>query len=333
MLGRVGRPRRGGGGRAARASATRGAAPSRQIPLAVVMVGADDADPVVARPGDRRRRRGADVTAAPSADSRPGPPSAPRLTRARRTHSSSDRTSARRPAIAGSSASAAATAVSIAVRHRIPSAVAARRISAASRTAPERGVGVLTTSRTSPDGDELEDRDLAVGRVGRLAELGDRPRLVPGRGQRRGACRASPPAGSRRPPAPRPGAAASPCRGRRSRAARARPSAPGRGGTSAAPSSALASATRGSVCDADDLAGRLHPGPDRRVDAAQLGRREGRRLDRDEGRRRRDGRRPSRAPASVAPSEIRTASSTIGTPVTLDMNGTVREARGLTSIR
>ena len=47
------------------------------------------------------------------------------------------------------------------------------------------------------------------------------------------------------------------------------------------------------------------------------------------------GRRPAAQPrsASVAPSEIRTASSTIGTPVTLDRNGTVRLARGLTSIR
>ena len=40
--------------------------------------------------------------------------------------------------------------VSIAVRHSTPSAIAAWRMSAASRTAPERGVGVLTTSRTSP---------------------------------------------------------------------------------------------------------------------------------------------------------------------------------------
>ena len=37
--------------------------------------------------------------------------------------------------------------------------------------------------------------------------------------------------------------------------------------------------------------------------------------------------------SSRSPSEIRTASSTIGTPVTFDMNGTVRDARGLTSIR
>ena len=47
------------------------------------------------------------------------------------------------------------------------------------------------------------------------------------------------------------------------------------------------------------------------------------------------GRSPPPQPrsGSVAPREIRTASSTIGTPVTLDMNGTVREARGLTSMR
>ena len=47
------------------------------------------------------------------------------------------------------------------------------------------------------------------------------------------------------------------------------------------------------------------------------------------------GRSPGSQPrsASVAPSPIRTASSTIGTPVTLDRNGTVRLARGLTSIR
>ena len=47
------------------------------------------------------------------------------------------------------------------------------------------------------------------------------------------------------------------------------------------------------------------------------------------------GRRPFGQPSSarVSPSEIRTASSTIGTPVTLLMNGTVRDARGLTSIR
>ena len=36
---------------------------------------------------------------------------------------------------------------------------------------------------------------------------------------------------------------------------------------------------------------------------------------------------------SVAPSAIRTASSTIGTPVTFERNGTVRLARGLTSMR
>ncbi len=35
----------------------------------------------------------------------------------------------------------------------------------------------------------------------------------------------------------------------------------------------------------------------------------------------------------VAPRAIRTASSTIGTPVTFEMNGTVRLARGFTSMR
>ena len=37
--------------------------------------------------------------------------------------------------------------------------------------------------------------------------------------------------------------------------------------------------------------------------------------------------------ASVSPSATRVASSIIGTPVTLEMNGTVRDARGLTSSR
>ncbi len=46
-------------------------------------------------------------------------------------------------------------------------------------------------------------------------------------------------------------------------------------------------------------------------------------------------RRPPSQPisGSVAPSAIRTASSTIGTPVTFERNGTVRLARGLTSMR
>ena len=65
------------------------------------------------------------------------------------THSPRDRTSDRRAINAGSSASAAATAVSMAVRHRIPSAVAAG-ISAASRTAPDCGVGVLPPAAPHP---------------------------------------------------------------------------------------------------------------------------------------------------------------------------------------
>ena len=101
-----------------------------------------------------------------------------------------------------------------------------------------------------------------------------------------------------------------------------------RGGTSDAPTSALRERHPRVVVDADDLAGRLHPRPDRRVDAAQLGGRERRRLDRDERRRLEQAVRPAQRLRSVSPSAIRTASSTIGTPVTLLMNGTVREARG-----
>ena len=185
--------------------------------------------------------------------------------------------------------------------------------------------------------DQLEDRDLAGAASGSRAELRDRPRLVARRRERRPRARASPRAGSRPPRARRPSrGSVAPCRGRRSTAARAAPSsaAAGRGGTSDAPGQRLR--------ERDPRVRRwipitspvdCMPGPDRRVDAAQLGRRERRRLDRDERRRRRAARSASRAPASVAPSEIRTASSTIGTPVTFDMNGTVRDARGLTSIR
>ena len=125
----------------------------RQVPLAVVMVGLTTltlwslGQAIVVTPA-------ASVAAEAQAGTVSEAPSAG-------THSSSDRTSASRPAIAGSSASAAATAVSIAVRHRIPSAVAAWRISAASRTAPERGVGVLTTRRTSPEAMRSRIGDLA----------------------------------------------------------------------------------------------------------------------------------------------------------------------------
>ncbi len=90
--------------------------------------------------------------------------------------------------IDGSSASAAATAVSIAVRQRIPSPVAASRISAASRTAPERGVGVLTTSRTSPSAIRSRIATSPIELVRRLAELGHGSGLVAGGGQRAPAC-------------------------------------------------------------------------------------------------------------------------------------------------
>ena len=84
--------------------------------------------------------------------------------------------------------------------------------------------------------------------------------------------------------------------------------------------------------DPDDLPGRLHRGTEQRVHAAQLGGREGRGLHRDEGRRREQSPTPAQLGERGAQG-IRTASSTIGTPVTFDRNGTVRLARGFTSMR
>ena len=89
-----------------------------------------------------------------------------------------------------------------------------------------------------------------------------------------------------------------PCRGRRSTAARARPPRP----------AAAARAPRRAAPWPAPPAGRswipmtspvdCMPGPDRWVHAAQLGRREGRGLDRDEGRRREQARHPSPARAA-----------------------------------
>ena len=153
----------------------------RQIPLAVVMVALTTLTLwslgqaiVVTPPANAPRRLRSDPPPGrrrpASADRAPGP--------TRRATGPSGQ----RSAIAGSSASAAATAVSIAVRQRIPPAVAAWRISAASRTAPERGVGVLTTRRTSP---------LAMS--SRIGDLAARPESAPRR--------ASPPAGASYPAA------------------------------------------------------------------------------------------------------------------------------------
>ena len=302
---------------------------------------ADVADPVVPRPGDRRARVGLDSRA--KSPRWRGARAQPRREAARQagvatrrpgeasgTHSASERTSESWAAIAGSSASAAATAVSIAVRHRIPSAVAAWRISAASRTAPDWGVGVLTTSRTSPDAMSAKIDSpsaptgapaLATGRLSNPAAARaaavPRRRREPVAGQRQGTGQAGQLV-----------LVAIGDREQRELARGARPRRHERG-----PEERLGQGHARIDGQADHLARRLHPGPERRIDAAELGRRERRRLDRDERRRRRGARRTSRAPASVAPRAIRTASSTIGTPVTLDRNGTVRDARGLTSMR
>ena len=70
-------------------------------------------------------------------------------------------------------------------------------------------------------------------------------------------------------------------------------------------------------------------GPEDQVDAGEAGEREHRLLDRDM-RAPRVGARARRS-ASFSPAITRAAILAIGTPVALATNGTVREARGLTS--
>ena len=80
--------------------------------------------------------------------------------------------------------------------------------------------------------------------------------------------------------------------------------------------------------DAHDLAGRLHLRAEQRVDAGELGEREHRLLHRDVSWYDlcREAEIRQRAPAMT-----RAASLASGTPIALLTNGTVREARGLTS--
>jgi hypothetical protein len=79
--------------------------------------------------------------------------------------------------------------------------------------------------------------------------------------------------------------------------------------------------------DAHHLAGAAHLGAQDRVDAGELGEREHRHLDRDV-----PGD-PLDHPeaASFSPAATRAATLANGTPVALATNGTVRDARGLTS--
>ena len=243
------------------------------------------------------------------------------------------RTSAICASIAGSSASAAAIPVSIAVRHRTPSAIAACRISAASRTAPERGVGRVDDEPHVAVGDRLEDRPLPDLLVGRRAELRDRlhaePRLAerrarPGR-RREPVAGAAERLGQRDEP---PLVAIRDRQQRERRLAVARAAA----GTSDAPVSALAIATRGSSAIPMTSPVDCMNGPTDGSTPLSFAVENAGALTATNGG---GGRSPGSQPrsASVAPSPIRTASSTIGTPVTLDRNGTVRLARGLTSIR
>ena len=207
-------------------------------------------------------------------------------------------------------------------------------MSAASRTAPERGVGVLTTSRTSPSA--------IASRIGRspISSSGAAPSFAigstpePGLAQRRAR-----PGGRREPVA---GAAERLASGiepplvavgdrqqRERRLALARAAA----GTSDAPVSALAIATRGSSAIPMTSPVDCMNGPTDGSTPLSFAVENAGRLDRDERRRRPQPGLPAEVRERRARAPIRTASSTIGTPVTLDRNGTVRLARGLTSIR
>ncbi len=80
--------------------------------------------------------------------------------------------------------------------------------------------------------------------------------------------------------------------------------------------------------EAHHLAGRFHLRPQDDIDAGEAGEGEHRLLDRHM----RDGAcRLKAKPASLSPAISRAAILAIGTPVALATNGTVRDARGLTS--
>ena len=152
------------------------------------------------------------------------------------------------PGRARSSERAAAMAVSMLVRHRMPSETAASRIAAASRTGPERGDGVFTTSDTSPDAmtSRIARRALGTGRAHAAGERRHLHRVVAARARAPRPCPPWPRTDSR-PPAS--DAASSASRGlSRSEidTSASAPSGPGTGGRSDAARSALASATRSS---------------------------------------------------------------------------------------
>ena len=179
--------------------------------------------------------------------------------------------------------------------------------------------------------DEVEDRDLAV--AGGLAELGDRagPRSRPRERRARARRRREAVAGRRqrrREPRQQLLVAVGDRQQRQRPAARPRPRR-----TSAAPSSALAIATRGSSWMPMTSPVDCMPGPTDGSTPRSLAVENAGALTATKGGGGSRAAVPAELAASVAPSAIRTASSTIGTPVTLDRNGTVREARGLTSMR
>ena len=108
------------------------------------------------------------------------------------------------------------------------------------------------------------------------------------------------------------------------------PPGPGSGGRSEAAKSALAMADVGVGVQADDLAGRLHAGTERRVHPSQLGRREHRRLDGHEARLGQQPIRPSQV-GEARPLRHLDRQCDHGHARDLREEGTLRLARGFTS--
>ena len=199
-----------------------------------------------------------------------------------------------------SSDRAAAMAVSMLVRHRIPSETAARRMAAASRTGPERGDGVLTTSDTSPDamtsrmsGAPATPSAPAAPASGVTSmtswPLARSAAAVPAVAAKRYPTRASDAASSAQP-----GLVAVGDGHQDERTVRSRHRRPERGREER-----LGQRHPLVAVDADDLARGAHAGSDGRIDALELARREHRRLDRHD---------PRRRPQPAGPAQLRRAS-------------------------
>ena len=103
---------------------------------------------------------------------------------------------------------------------------------------------------------------------------------------------------------------------------------PSRGSCVPPPIWLLAKAIGERAVEAHDLAGRLHLRAEHGVDAGEAGEREHRLLDPDMVE---AWRLQARSLRAISPAMMRAAILATGMPMTLATNGTVREARGLTS--